>query len=129
MLSKIQTEIPGAVKEYSYEIIDGKPELKDLPASFANEDSTKTLKVVMKDKRTGLKVELLYSVFEKTDIITRSVNVINEGKTPLYIEKVMSACFDIEDEGFEAFVKYHLATCERTDLLGASSHLVDILEK
>lgn len=86
----------------SYEIIDGKPELKDLPASFANEDSTKTLKVVMKDKRTGLKVELLYSVFEKTDIITRSVNVINEGKTPLYIEKVMSACFDIEDEGFEA---------------------------
>jgi SAM-dependent methyltransferase len=31
-----------------------------------------------------------------------------------------------EDE-FEQFVRYHLATCERGDLLGASAHTVDIL--
>ncbi len=34
------------------------------------------------------------------------------------------------DEGtFELFIKYHQATCERPELLGASSHLVDILRR
>lgn len=35
----------------------------------------------------------------------------------------------MDDETFEGYIKYHLSTCERSDLLGASSHLVDILEK
>lgn len=30
------------------------------------------------------------------------------------------------DEGFEAFAKYHLATCEKRELLGCSSHLLYI---
>lgn len=37
--------------------------------------------------------------------------------------------FAISDEGFEAFVKYHLATCEKRELLGCSSHLLYICRK
>lgn len=33
-----------------------------------------------------------------------------------------------EDE-FKEFIKYHLSTCERSDLLGASAHLLDIVRK
>ena len=33
-----------------------------------------------------------------------------------------------EDE-FEQFIAYHMATCERMDLMGASGHTVDILRK
>lgn len=33
-----------------------------------------------------------------------------------------------EDE-FKEFIKYHLTTCERSDLLGASAHLLDIVTK
>lgn len=32
-------------------------------------------------------------------------------------------------EEFEEFIKYHLSTCERSDLLGASAHLLDIVKK
>ena len=32
-------------------------------------------------------------------------------------------------EEFEEFIKYHLSTCERSDLLGASAHLLDVLKK
>ena len=32
-------------------------------------------------------------------------------------------------EKFDAFLQYHLATCERMDLMGASGHTVDILVK
>ena len=36
---------------------------------------------------------------------------------------------NMDEETFKLFVKYHLTTCERPDLLGASSHTVDILIK
>lgn len=37
--------------------------------------------------------------------------------------------FVITDEAFEAYVKYHMAFCEKRELLGASSHLVHICRK
>jgi len=39
------------------------------------------------------------------------------------------ADFKMPDEEFEAFVKYHLATCEKRELLGSSSHLLYICRK
>lgn len=35
----------------------------------------------------------------------------------------------LDEKEFEYFIEYHLSTCERADLLGASGHLVDILRK
>lgn len=35
----------------------------------------------------------------------------------------------LSEEEFKEFIKYHLATCERSDLLGASAHLLDIVRK
>lgn len=35
----------------------------------------------------------------------------------------------MDDETFELFIKYHLSICERADLIGASSHVVDITQK
>lgn len=35
----------------------------------------------------------------------------------------------MDDETFELFMKYHLSTCERQDLIGASAHTLDILRK
>ena len=37
--------------------------------------------------------------------------------------------FSMTDEAFEEFLKYHLATCEKRELLGASSHLLYICRK
>ena len=34
----------------------------------------------------------------------------------------------MDEETFELFIKYHLATCERQELIGASSHTIDILQ-
>lgn len=35
----------------------------------------------------------------------------------------------MDEETFKLFVEYHLATCERQELVGAGAHTVDILEK
>lgn len=41
-----------------------------------------------------------------------------------YIRPYLNA---LTEEEFEEFIHYHLATCERMDLMGASGHTVDIL--
>ena len=35
----------------------------------------------------------------------------------------------LDEEEFQYYIQYHLSTCERADLLGASGHLVDIITK
>ncbi len=35
----------------------------------------------------------------------------------------------LSEEEFEYFLKYHLSTCERPDLIGAGAHTLDILQK
>lgn len=37
--------------------------------------------------------------------------------------------FSMSDDEFEQFVKYHLAICEKRELLGSSSHLLYICKK
>lgn len=41
-----------------------------------------------------------------------------------YIRPFLNA---LTEEEFEEFLRYHMATCERMDLMGASGHTVDIL--
>lgn len=85
----------------SFQVKKGKPALEGLPASFGKEDEVETLIIVCKDSVLGLKVELSYSVFEKQDMICRSVKIINEGTQNLMLEKVYSACIEMDNEEFE----------------------------
>lgn len=41
-----------------------------------------------------------------------------------YMRKILR---DMDEETFSLFLSYHLSTCERPELLGASAHTVDIL--
>ena len=43
-----------------------------------------------------------------------------------YMRQTLNA---MDDETYELFIKYHLSTCERPELLGASAHTLDVLRK
>lgn len=43
-----------------------------------------------------------------------------------YMRPVLNA---MDEETFQLFMEYHLSTCERQDLIGASGHTLDILRK
>ncbi len=43
-----------------------------------------------------------------------------------YLRPVLN---QMDEEEFEFFIRYHLATCERRELIGAAAHTVDILRK
>ena len=43
-----------------------------------------------------------------------------------YMRQVLNA---MDEETYKLFIQYHLSTCERFELLGASAHVLDILRK
>jgi len=85
----------------SHNIYRGKKPLEGLPATFADEKECKTLELVCKDKALNLKVILTYTAFEDLDVITRSVKIINENTTDIYLTKVLSTCVDMDNEDYE----------------------------
>ena len=96
-----------------YDIVDGKPELLGLPASFGNKKDVQTLKVYMEDPVAGLKVCLLYSVFKDQSIITRSVNFINQSDKVIYLTKMLSMSMDIREDEFDVLTLYGAHNNER----------------
>lgn len=84
-----------------YEIAEGKPSLTGLPSTWGAKDTCSTLKLYCRDQLTGVRVCLQYTAFEDVDAITRSVVVENQGTKSVYLEKVLSACLDLEDRDYE----------------------------
>ena len=88
---------------------------------------------ITKDFKTISKPETLYSYVRLEDInkLNEIVNlkrikiIAQDGPTD-YMRQVLNK---MDEETFKVFIDYHLATCERYELLGASSHTLDILEK
>ena len=86
----------------SHRILNGKPALEGLPASFAGDDpEVATLEVVTEDAVRGVRYVLLYSVFPKEDVITRSVRIENATGHDIRIERVMSSQLDLRRSGLD----------------------------
>ena len=86
----------------SHRIYKGKPALEGLPATFATESSPcDTLEITMEDKHAGLEATLIYTAFERLDVITRSVTVRNVGSQPCTLTRVYSACVDFDTHEFD----------------------------
>lgn len=73
----------------------------------------------------------LYSYVRMEDIAAvneaagvERIQIISADGPANYIRPVLNS---LDDQGFEYFIKYHFATCERQDMIGAAAHTVDIL--
>lgn len=86
----------------SYKIMKGKPALKGLPATYVEDDAeADTLLITLKDTLQKVKVVLFYTAYRDLDVITRSVEVVNEGTGILTLEKVLSANVDFETADYD----------------------------
>lgn len=85
----------------SYEITKEKPLLAGLPSSFDRDKNAETLIIHCTDSVLNVNVDLYYTVFEDTDMITRSVHICNQDEEPIYLTKALSACLDMDDNDYE----------------------------
>lgn len=83
----------------SHKMYEGKPKLEGLPATFATEESgCSTLEITMYDKYADIEVVLIYTAFDKLDVITRSAVITNKGEKPFKITRALSACVDFDTD-------------------------------
>lgn len=72
-----------------------------------------------------VRLEEIYELTEELVEVEREKIVAADGATVYMRDKVN----EFDDETFDLWMKYHLATCERMDLIGATNHSLDILRK
>jgi len=88
-----------------HNISRGKSMKADFPASYGEDSEVEVLNITLVDKESGLKVELIYSVYEECDVITRSGRVINGTSGDVTIKRLMSNQVDF-DEGDYTFTTF-----------------------
>jgi alpha-galactosidase len=86
----------------SHRILQGKPKLPGLPATYAErDDEAETLEITMKDPAAGLTVVLSYTVFEKWNAITRSARLINGGSSAIEVRRALSMSVDFAHDRYD----------------------------
>ncbi|MCM1159461.1 MAG: methyltransferase domain-containing protein [Clostridium sp.] len=77
-----------------------------------------------KDLYDYVRIEDINRLNEETGL-TR-IKLISPDGPADYMRPVLNA---MDEETFDLFMQYHLATCERQELIGAGAHTLDILRK
>lgn len=79
-----------------FEIEPGKPAIPGLPAAYVEEQAeADTLIVHMQDEKTGLQVDLRYTVMTRLHALTQSVRIVNGGKDAVVLHDPASACVSL----------------------------------
>ena len=120
--SSIEVQNPDGSRTFSgkvaeYRIESGKYQLQGMPCLHATHmDTVQTLTICLKDEAAGLVADLIYSVFEEKDIITRSVCLVNRGSAPVRVNRLMSATLDFMESDYDLIYFAGRHTMEREEI-------------
>jgi alpha-galactosidase len=81
----------------SHKLLEESVPMDTLPTAYGG---NQTIIITLKDKIFPVYIDIYYSVYEQTDVITRRAVVRNEAKAPLTIRRIMSMSLDMPDECF-----------------------------
>ena len=82
-----------------WEVIDGKPGIPGLPATFG--DNAKTLLLHMKDELIGLEATLSYTLFDDVAGVMRHTEMRNVSDDDLVIERAYSLCLELPESRYD----------------------------
>ncbi|MFQ9511326.1 MAG: class I SAM-dependent methyltransferase [Lachnospiraceae bacterium] len=77
-----------------------------------------------KDLYDYVRIEDIHNISDAVGL--KRIKLVAADGPANYMRPVLNA---MDEETFDLFMKYHLSTCERPELLGASAHTLDILTK
>ena len=85
----------------SHEIVSGTINRTSLPGSYDANGKCETLIITLHDVSYPVVLKLYYVVYEEKDVITRFVDLINEGEKKIEVERLMSLQLDMDDCDYE----------------------------
>jgi ubiquinone/menaquinone biosynthesis C-methylase UbiE len=97
----------------------------NIKESIKNNEINESFHITPKetDLYSRLTIEEINELNELTNL--KRIKIITPDGPTQYIRKTLNK---MDNETFELFMKYHLSTCERLDLIGAAAHTLDILK-
>lgn len=102
---QVQLENGATISDLRYKthrIYKGKPKLEGLPATYVeNENEAETLEIVLEDRVIGLNVTLLYTVYERWNVVTRSARFENHGAERIKLLRALSMNVDFPHADYE----------------------------
>lgn len=84
----------------SHRRIQGNVNMMTLPKSYDVNDECDTLEITMEDVSNKVGLKLYYTVYPRTNVITRCAVLINNNERPLVIRRIMSIMTDIPNRSF-----------------------------
>ena len=84
----------------SHKVTGGSLGMQTLPTAYGGENDCETLEITMRDTSNDATLLLYYTVYYMTNVITRRVVLLNGGKAPLSIRKLMSMCLDLPGDNY-----------------------------
>ncbi|KAK2609169.1 hypothetical protein QQS21_002251 [Conoideocrella luteorostrata] len=88
-------------KYVSHEVVNGKPGLPGLPATFGGDEEVTTLVVRLHDSVSSIQVDLSYSIFPAHNAIARSSTVKNMSDKEVTVDKLASFSTDLPYDEYE----------------------------
>lgn len=86
----------------SYKIVNGKPSLEGLPATYVeSDDEAQTLFITLHDSVINTDIILSYTIFKNYNAIARNAKFVHHGSDPIVLDCAMSLNVDLPDSDYE----------------------------
>ena len=107
-LTPLEIKMPDGtyVNDFVYDhhvISKGIIDSKQLPTAKANEDEASSLVITLVDQHAKLELDLIYTVFYETNVITRRAILKNNDEKQLVIRKIMSMMLDLDSSDYDLY--------------------------
>ena len=83
-----------------HRIVKGCVPMETLPGAYGDEDDCDTIEITLENTSNRVELLLYYTVFPKTDVITRRAVLLNRSDKPLVIRRLMSMMTDMPNQGY-----------------------------
>lgn len=84
----------------SHEIVSGCIPMHSLPAAYDDENAAQTLIIHMRERDRAVTLELYYTVFPASNVISRRCVIENNCESDISLRRIMSMSLDMPDRGF-----------------------------
>lgn len=85
----------------SSRVVEGTYSSIQLPTSYGNEADCETLIVKLVEVSNALELELIYTVFPKSDVITRRIKLWNNDSSSAWIHRIYSMSMDLVNRNYQ----------------------------
>lgn len=85
----------------SHKVMKGYVPMDTLPTSYGKDEDCETLEITLTEISSKVTLELYYTVYENTNIITRRVVLKNEDEKDITLRRIMSMMVDIPNRNYK----------------------------